>query len=83
MSKPGTANKTSEVSHRGDKVESNSKFHSPRMTEADEEQLAIWSREKESLETFAIFFAEKIKPFTSELLVQLKSDPESIHNLGH
>ena len=51
---------TAEVSHREDK-NSESRINdsrSPSKVEADHAELAIWSREKASIETYSIFFAE-------------------------
>ena len=60
-----------------------SKQGTPKMTEADEVELAQWSREKAAFETYAMFYAEKIEPFTSDLIAQIKADPEQIHKIGH
>ena len=82
-SKPNTVKTTSEVSHRGDKVDAQSKHGSPRLTEAEEVELAIWAKEKESLDMFAVFYAEKIEPFTGQLMAQLKEDPEMLTDISH
>ncbi len=50
-------------------------------TESEVKDLAIWAKEKQALETFALFYVEQLEPFMRDLITNLTQDPSKMRKI--
>ena len=54
----------------------------PTKTDAEVLDLALWAKEKQAIETYALFYAEQLDPFMRDLLINLSSEPSNLSRLS-